>query len=54
MYKSGGRVPLALFDDLPLDLRHSPTIKSVVNELSKMCITGSTHVVNRAIASSTG
>ena len=29
MDKSGDRVPPALFDDLPLDLRHSPVIKSV-------------------------
>ena len=29
MDKSGDRIPPAVFDDLPLDLRHSPAIKSV-------------------------
>ena len=36
MDESRDRVPLALFDDLPLDLCHSPAIKSVVSELPKV------------------
>ena len=50
---SGDRVPLALFDDLPLDLCHSPVIKSIVSELSKVNVSGLTHVVNCSIASRT-
>ena len=46
------RVPLALLDDLPLNLCYSPSIKSV-SELPNMCITGLTHVVNCPIASRT-
>ena len=53
MDKSRDRVPLALLDDLPLDLCHSPAVKSVVNELPKVYITGSTHVINCSIASRT-
>ena len=53
MDESRDRVPLALFDDLPLDLCHSPAIKSVVSELPKVGITGSTHVINCSIASRT-
>ena len=53
MDKSRDRVSLALLDDIPLNLRHSPAIKSVVSELPKACITGLTYVVNCPIASHT-
>ena len=53
MDKSRDRVSLTLLDDLPLNLRHSPAIKSVVSELPKACITGLTYVVNCSIASRT-
>ena len=53
MDNSRDRVPLPLFDDLPLDLCHSPAIKSVVSELPNMCITSLAHVVNCPIASRT-
>jgi hypothetical protein len=46
MEKSRDHVPSALFDDLLLDLRHSSATKSAICELSKLCITGLTHVVN--------
>jgi hypothetical protein len=53
MEKSRDCVPSALFDDLPLDLRDSSAVKSVVSELSKLCITHLTHIVNWFIASHT-
>jgi len=53
MEQSSNSVPPAAFDDLPLDLRHSPAIKTVVGEPSKPPIIGLTHVVNWFIASHT-
>ena len=53
MDNSRDSVPLALFDDLPLDHCHSPVIKSIVSELSKVNVSGLTHVVNCSIASRT-
>ena len=52
--RSGERIPFTIFDDLLLDLRHSPVIKSIVGELSKSCTTGLTYVLSCVIASRTG
>jgi hypothetical protein len=48
--KARNRVALALLDDLPLDLRHGPTIARIVNKSSKSQNTGSNYVVNWFIA----
>lgn len=43
------------FDDPILDLRQSPAIKNIVNEVETVSISaGSTHVFNCSIASNTG
>ena len=51
--KSRDRISFAPLDDIPLDLSHSPAIASLVSELPKVHIPGSTHVVNSPIASNT-
>jgi hypothetical protein len=53
MEKARNWVTLALFDDIPLDLRYGPAIKRVVSQPSQPCTTGSTHVVSWFIASHT-
>ena len=42
-----------LFDDLSLDPRNGPAIENLLSGSPGICITGSTHVVNCPIASST-
>jgi hypothetical protein len=51
MDKSEECVPFTLFGDPLLNLRQGSAIKSIVSEMSKLCIAGLTHVVNRLIAS---
>jgi hypothetical protein len=46
-------IPFSLLDDLPLDLRHSPAINSIVNEVFKLYIAAVTHAVSWLIASHT-
>jgi hypothetical protein len=53
MEESGNRVPFALFDDLRLDLCHGPTVRNIVSDISRLCITGLTHVISWFIASHT-
>jgi len=50
---SKDRISFTPFDDVPLDLIHSPTIKSSVSESHGVCIAGSTYAVNCSIASRT-
>ena len=47
---SGERVPLASLDDIPLDIGHHPAIEGLVSKSTNVCVTSSTHVVNRSIA----
>ena len=51
---SRDHIPFALLDDVPPDLCHGPAIEGLVNEPSEIFTTGSTHRVNRSIASNTG
>ena len=51
--KARNYVALALLQDLPLDLRHGPTITCAVGQPSKLRTVGSTHVVNWFMASDT-
>jgi hypothetical protein len=46
-------IALALFLDIPLDLRHSSEIGSTICQLSTLCTVVSTHVCARFIASRT-
>jgi len=46
MEKLRGCISCTLLDDIPLDLGHSPVVESLVSELSRVCITSSTHIVN--------
>ena len=54
MVTSRDRIPFTPLDNVPLDLVHSPTIESSVNESHGVCIASSTYVVNCSIALRTG
>ena len=50
MELSGEHVPLASLDDVSLDIGHRPEIEYSVSNSTDVCVTSSTHTVNRSIA----
>lgn len=47
------RMPFAPFDDITLDLGHSPAVEGLVYKSSNMCAASSTHVASDPTASRT-